>query len=67
MDSHLFDYNDFSCDERNNFIKKLDKRMYGLNGKIYKVAGKTYLLWHPQTLTKDYGWETSFRSLIQES
>ena len=59
MDSHLFDYNNFNSDERNNYMRSWIK-------ECREVAGKTYLLWHPQTLTKDYGWETSFRSLIQE-
>jgi hypothetical protein len=59
MDSHLFDYNNFNDDERNNYMK------IWINESM-AVGGQASLLWHPQTLTKDYGWESSFISLIKE-
>ena len=59
MDSHLFDYNEFSCDERNNYMKSW------IN-ECREVSGKAYILWHPQTLTTDYGWDPTFRKLIKE-
>jgi hypothetical protein len=59
MDSHLFDYNNFNDDERNNYMK------IWIN-ECMAVGGQASLLWHPQTLTKDYGWESSFISLIKE-
>ena len=59
MDSHLFDYNDFNKFERNDHLRFWIK-------ECKEVGGKTSLLWHPQTLTADYGWGTTFKKLIKE-
>ena len=57
MDSHLFDYSDFNDDERNKYMKTwLDE--------CKSVGGQASFLWHPQTLTKDYGWNNSFQVLL---
>ena len=57
MDSHLFDYSDFNDDERNKYMKTW------LN-ECKAVGGQASFLWHPQTLTKDYGWSNSFKVLL---
>ena len=59
MDSHLFDYSDFNDDERNHYMK------IWIN-ECMAVGGQACFLWHPQTLTKDYGWESAFLNLIKE-
>jgi len=57
MDSHLFDYNDFSNNERNDDLRFWIK-------ECKDVGGKATILWHPQTLTKDYGWNHGFISML---
>lgn len=59
MDSHLYDYNNFTCNQRKEYLRFWIK-------ECREVCGTAFLLWHPQTLTRDYGWETSFRYLIEE-
>lgn len=59
MDSHLYDYNNFTSNERSTYMKSWIK-------ECREVKGKTSLLWHPQTLTDDYGWEESFIELVDE-
>lgn len=58
MDSHLFDYNDLSSEER---VKEINR----LRGECNDVFGQCYFLWHPQTLSKDYDWEDTFFELIK--
>ena len=58
MDSHLFDYNDFSCCERNEYM-----RNWIIECK--EVHGTCSLLWHPHTLTKDYGWNEDFNMMLE--
>ena len=57
MDSHLYDYNDFNKVERNDYL-----RFWIM--ECHKVGGKTSLLWHPHSLSKDYGWLEGFKDLI---
>ena len=57
MDSHLFDYNDFSNNERNDDLRFWIK-------ECKDVGGKATILWHPQTLTKDYGCNHGFISML---
>ena len=58
MDSHLFDYNNFSCCERNEYM-----RNWIIECK--KVHGTCSLLWHPHTLTKDYGWDEDYNMMLE--
>jgi len=58
MDSHLFDYNNFNTHERNEYMRSWIK-------ECKEVRGKTYLLWHPQTLTADYGWSDGFLMMLK--
>ena len=57
MDSHLFDYNDFNKVERNSYL-----RFWVMECK--EIGGRISLLWHPHTLSKDYGWLENFEDLI---
>ena len=59
MDSHLYDYAHLSEDERLNQIRKWLH-------EIRFVHGSATVLWHPHTLSKDYGWRNGFLSLIKE-
>lgn len=57
MDSHLFDYQALSGSER---ISTID----GLLSEVRVVSGQAAVLWHPHTLTSDYGWRAEFRHLL---
>ena len=58
MDSHLYDYQNFSSTERIDQIKSW-------TDECRSVYGECSLLWHPHTLTNDYGWEQGFKKLLQ--
>ena len=60
MDSHLYDYQSFSSKERSDQIKRW-------TNECRSVHGECSLLWHPHTLTNDYGWEQGFKILLQSS
>ena len=36
-----------------------------LNPGTVKIGGKISLLWHPHTLTKDYGWDEDFNMMLE--
>ena len=57
MDSHIHDYL-----ELNNQNRK-DVMSYWIK-ECRIVHGKAAVLWHPHTLTKDYGWSDSFLQLL---
>ena len=57
MDSHLFDYNDFNKLERNDYL-----RFWVMECK--DIGGEISFLWHPHTLSKDYGWVENFKDLV---
>lgn len=57
MDSHLYDYEQLSEADR------LDKLSKILRECTY-VHGHAYVLWHPHTLTSDYGWKDGFYQLL---
>lgn len=58
MDSHLYDYETLNASQRSNLIHKL-------SNEIKSVSGESYYLWHPQTLTKDYGWGDGFDMVLE--
>ena len=63
MDSHFYDYQPMSSSERQ------DAMLHWIR-ECRDVNGKAAILWHPHTLTRDYGWSDGFRdalSLIKES
>jgi len=57
MDSHLYDYEQLSEAARQNQIIKIIR-------ECKYVHGHAYVLWHPHTLTKDYGWIQGFDQLL---
>ncbi len=57
MDSHLYDYHRLSDLERQQQIR-------AWLGECYAVHGQVAVLWHPHTLTDDYGWEQGFKVLL---
>lgn len=59
MDSHLFDYRCLDVQESGKFIRQWLK-------EIHTNQGSAQILWHPQTLTKDYGWSEGFKNLLKE-
>lgn len=58
MDSHLYDYAEFSAEEREREIQRWI-------GEIFAVRGEATVLWHPHTLSKDYGWKEGFEALLR--
>ena len=57
MDSHLYDYQPSTPNERYQLMKNaIDE--------CKQVHGKMAVLWHPHTLTKDYGWQDGFDEII---
>lgn len=59
MDSHLYDYAQFTETDRTVEVKRwVDE--------IRNVCGTATLLWHPHTLGSDYGWCKGFESLLDE-
>jgi len=58
MDSHIYDYLDLNDHERKNL-------MYHFIKECKIVSGEAAVLWHPHTLTKDYGWSGSFLKFLR--
>ncbi len=57
MDSHLYDYADFTAEERTASTKRwIDE--------IHDVHGTASILWHPHTLSPAYGWRPGFETLL---
>lgn len=59
MDSHFYDYQPLSDIERKEQIR------YWIN-ECTAVHGEIAVLWHPHTLTRDYGWSIGFSDLLTE-
>ena len=59
MDSHFYNYN--IIDEKN-----VNSNISKWINEVKFVQGHCALLWHPHTLTKDYGWEKGFDHLLSE-
>jgi hypothetical protein len=62
MDSHFYDYQPMSAAARHAAMQHWIR-------ECHSVGGEAALLWHPHTLTQDYGWADGFRdaiSLIKE-
>jgi hypothetical protein len=58
MDSHFYDYQPMSSAERRLALQHwLDE--------IILVGGQVAVLWHPHTITSDYGWTDGFQELIK--
>lgn len=57
MDSHFFDYQHMDDVERKTSMRSW------LN-EVQFVHGQIAVLWHPHTLTQDYGWTAGFHELL---
>jgi len=57
MDSHLYDYEQFDDEQRNQAIDRWVT-------EIEEVGGQASIIWHPHTLGEDYGWHSGFIKLI---
>jgi hypothetical protein len=57
MDSHFYDYQPMPSDVRR-------KEMERWVQECRAVFGQIAVLWHPHTLTKDYGWSEGFEELV---
>jgi hypothetical protein len=59
MDSHLYDYAQLTEEGIQREIKRWLE-------EIKFVKGIATVLWHPHTLSKDYGWQNGFEFLLKE-
>jgi hypothetical protein len=57
MDSHFYDYQPMSAGERQAAIRNWLE-------EIFAVGGEAAVLWHPHTITADYGWREGFQELL---
>jgi hypothetical protein len=57
MDSHLYDYQRLSEEDRNG-------QLAGWVHEVRQVGGTAAFLWHPHTLTRSYGWQKGFDHLL---
>lgn len=59
MDSHFYDYHALNSAQRTKQIRHWIE-------KVQNVHGQIAVLWHPHTLTKDYGWMNGFHAVIDK-
>lgn len=57
MDSHCYDYQSMNPEQRQQAIKHW-------LGECRAVHGQMALLWHPHTMSEDYGWLEGFKETI---
>lgn len=57
MDSHVYDYQPMSSSERRAAFQYW-------TSEVVAVGGQVAVLWHPHTLTRDYGWKAGFQELL---
>ena len=58
MDSHLYDYQQFNADERQQVMQKwIDA--------IKSVGGVATVVWHQRVMSRDYGWDESYKALLK--
>jgi hypothetical protein len=57
MDSHLYDYAEMNDAARAAAIQRVVD-------EVVAVRGTATVLWHPHTLSQDYGWQDGFRLLL---
>lgn len=53
MDSHFYDYAAMSRQRRHSEIHRWVR-------ECHEVRGQAAVLWHPHTLSQDYGWSDGF-------
>jgi hypothetical protein len=59
MDSHFYDYEPMDPAARRAALHRWI-------GEVRAVGGQAAVLWHPHTLTRDYGWAAGFAELLEE-
>jgi hypothetical protein len=59
MDSHFYDYAPMNPQQRRAALRRW-------LGEVAAVGGQAAVLWHPHTLTRDYGWSEGFEELMLE-
>lgn len=59
MDSHFYDYQPMNSAERRAALK------HWLS-EVVAVGGQAAVLWHPHTISDDYGWQEGFHDLLEE-
>lgn len=59
MDSHLYDYFQFDTVERERYLSIWIE-------ECKNVCGSAAVLWHPHTLSSDYGWKNGFELLLNK-
>lgn len=59
MDSQLYDYLELTQEQR---LAKI----HSLLDEVRFVSGEASVLWHPHTLSTDYGWAEGFRGMLRE-
>lgn len=57
MDSHCYDYQPMTADQRWQSVQHWI-------GECQAVHGQVAVLWHPHTLSEDYGWSQGFNDII---
>ena len=57
MDSHCYDYQPMTTHQRQQSIQHWI-------GECQAVRGQVAVLWHPHTLSQDYGWYEGFNDTI---
>jgi hypothetical protein len=58
MDSHLYDYAELDPSAR-------AKRLRHMVDEVRAVCGEAAILWHPHTLSRDYGWQKGFEEMLE--
>ncbi|MBX7185160.1 MAG: hypothetical protein K1Y01_08470 [Vicinamibacteria bacterium] len=57
MDSHLYDYAELDPSARG-------ARLRHFIDEVRAVGGEAAILWHPHTLSPDYGWQSGFEEML---
>ena len=58
MDSHLYDYDELTDDQR---IERLDQWL----DEIRQVHGNATVNWHQRVWARDYGWDKTYANLLE--
>ena len=58
MDSHLYDYAELDPSARGS-------RLRHFIDEVRAVGGEAAILWHPHTLSTDYGWQSGFEEMLE--
>lgn len=59
MDSHLYDYRQYTEEQRHSNIS------YWID-EINAVGGEATIVWHQRVMSRDYGWSEGYRYLLEQ-